>query len=78
LREFIDSQVTQAGYGTSSEYVRELVRRDQQRVQLRALLMEGARSPLAGEGDARYFTGLRQRIKAAQSPAARPKPARKR
>ena len=73
LRDFIDSQVVQAGYGTSSEYVRELIRRDQDRVQLRALLMDGARSPLTGEGDARYFAGLRQRIKAARSATAKSK-----
>lgn len=27
LREFVDEQVAQSGYGTSSEYVRELIRR---------------------------------------------------
>jgi len=52
LREFIDRQVTQAGYGTSSEYVRELIRSDRERVQLRPLLIESAESPVAGEADA--------------------------
>jgi antitoxin ParD1/3/4 len=28
LKAFVDAQVTQGGYGTSSEYVRELIRRD--------------------------------------------------
>jgi antitoxin ParD1/3/4 len=67
LRDFIDGQVSRAGYGTSSEYVRELIRRDQERVQLRALLVEGAQSPISGAVDARYFAGLRQRIAATQS-----------
>ena len=70
LRDFIDRQVSRAGYSTSSEYVRELIRRDQERVQLRALIVEGAQAPVTGEADARYFAGLRQRIAAAQSPKA--------
>jgi antitoxin ParD1/3/4 len=44
LKSFIDEQVTQRGYGTSSEYVRELIRRDQDRQQLRGLLLDGAAS----------------------------------
>ena len=77
LREFIDQQVGRTGYGTSSEYVRELIRRDQERLQLRALIFDGAHSPVAGEADARYFAGLRQRIAVAQSkaPKSRTKPA---
>src|SRR5688500_4351108 len=44
LKEFVDEQVAQGGYGTSSEYVRELIRKDQGRLQLRNLLLEGAGS----------------------------------
>lgn len=73
LRDFIDRQVSCSGYSTLSEYVRELIRRDQERVQLRALIVEGAQAPITGEADARYFSGLRQRIAAAQSPTARAK-----
>ena len=68
LRDFVDQQVRSAGYGTSSEYVRELIRRDQQRLQLGGLLLEGARAPSTGEADARYFAGLRQRIAAKAAP----------
>ena len=35
LEVFVDQQVSQRGYGTSSEYVRELIRREQDRLQLR-------------------------------------------
>jgi antitoxin ParD1/3/4 len=28
LNDFVDEQVKQRGYGTSSEYVRELIRKD--------------------------------------------------
>ena len=61
LRDFVDGQVTGGGYGTSSEYVRALIRRDQDRLGLRALLLEGAESLPSGEADAEYFQGLRAR-----------------
>jgi antitoxin ParD1/3/4 len=32
LKEFVDEQVERRGYGTSSEYIRELIRRDHDRV----------------------------------------------
>lgn len=64
LRDFVDQQVRSAGYGTPSEYLHELIRRDQQRQQLRGLLLDGAQAPAAGEADERYFAGLRQRIAA--------------
>mgnify|MGYP002148106253 CR=1 FL=1 len=41
LKSFVDEQVSQRGYGTSSEYVRELIRKDQDRQQLRGLLLAG-------------------------------------
>lgn len=63
LKEFVDQQVATSGYGTSSEYVRELIRRDQDRLQLRALLLEGAQSKPTGLGDSDYFAALRTRIR---------------
>ena len=51
------------GYGTSSEYVRELIRKDRDRQSLRALVMEGARSAPASPADAAYFDDLRSRIR---------------
>ena len=62
LKTFVDEQVSQRGYGTSSEYVRELIRKDQERQHLRGLLLEGAASAPAGPADASYFEGLRRRI----------------
>ncbi|WP_313234615.1 type II toxin-antitoxin system ParD family antitoxin [Delftia acidovorans] len=64
LKSFVDEQVSQRGYGTSSEYVRELIRRDQERLQLRNLLLAGAGSAPAAAVDAGYFDGLRERAKA--------------
>jgi antitoxin ParD1/3/4 len=46
LRRFVDEQVASGAYGTSSEYVRELIRRDQDRHRLRDVLPGGGRSAL--------------------------------
>jgi antitoxin ParD1/3/4 len=62
LKGFVDEQVAERGYGTSSEYVRELIRKDQDRQHLRKLLREGASSPRAGPPDDAYFYRLHQRI----------------
>lgn len=71
LKAFVDEQVSQRGYGTSSEYVRELIRRDQDRLQLRNLLLAGASSAPAAAADERYFEGLRERLRGAASLAGR-------
>ncbi|CAB5657188.1 Antitoxin ParD4 [Delftia tsuruhatensis] len=63
LKSFVDEQVSQRGYGTSSEYVRELIRKDQERLQLRSLLLAGAGSAPAALADAGYFDGLRSRVR---------------
>ena len=60
LKSFVDTQVAKGGYGTSSEYVRELIRRDQDRLRLRSLILEGAESgPGKSNLDKDYFAGLR-------------------
>jgi len=64
LKAFVDEQVSDRGYGTSSEYVRELIRTDQDRRYLRDLLMQGAASTPGVPVDAAYFDSLRQRVKA--------------
>jgi antitoxin ParD1/3/4 len=64
LKDFVDDQVAGRGYGTSSEYVRELIRRDQDRQHLRSLLVEGAASPPTGPVDGAYFDELRVRVRA--------------
>jgi len=63
LKSFVDEQVSQRGYGTSSEYVRDLIRKDQDRLQLRGLLLAGAASAPAAAGDAAYFDALRRRAR---------------
>jgi len=59
---FVDEQVVERGYGTSSKYVRELIRKDQDRQNLRALLLAGAKSRRGIVADANYFNALRSRV----------------
>lgn len=63
LKSFADEQVASRGYGTSSEYVRELIRKDQNRQQLRALLLEGGGSAPGSPTDTAYFDALRERVR---------------
>lgn len=62
LKDFVDEQVAGGGFGTSSEFVRDLIRREQERQKLRNLLLEGAASPLEGEADDAFFDRLHERI----------------
>jgi antitoxin ParD1/3/4 len=64
LKSFVDEQVATRGYGTSSEYVRELIRKDQDRQHLRGLLIAGATSDVAPAADKGYFNALRRRVQA--------------
>jgi len=61
LKSFVDEQVA-GRYSTGSEYVRELIRREQDIQTLRNKLLEGAASPPAGPADDAYFERLRDRI----------------
>ncbi len=62
LKSFVDEQVSQRGYGTSSEYVRELIRKDQEWLQLRSLLLAGASSAPTSAATVAYFDQLRDRV----------------
>ena len=42
LKSYVDEQVGDGGYGSTSEYVRDLIRRDKDRQQLRRVLLLGA------------------------------------
>jgi len=67
LKSFVDEQVAERGYRTSSEYVRELIRADQDRQRLRRLLLDGAASPATAAGDEAYFSDLRARARKAKA-----------
>ena len=64
MRTFVDEQVDEGRYGSTSEYVRALIRRDQDRHRLRNALLAGAESPAGPLADTGYFAGLRQHLDA--------------
>jgi antitoxin ParD1/3/4 len=61
LKSFVDAQVSRGDYGSTSEYVRDLIRRAQDRDRLQSALREGASSPIAATADG-YLDALRDRI----------------
>jgi len=63
LKSFVDEQVAERGFGTSSEYVRELICRDRDRQRLRDLLLDGAGSPPEAPADKAYFDALRNQAR---------------
>ena len=64
LKSFVDQHLQAQGYGTSSEYIRELIRRDRDRVQFREELIQGVRSGAAGSMNKAYFASLRKQVAA--------------
>ncbi len=66
MKDFIDDQVSHRGFGTCSEYLRELIRKDQDRLQLRERLLAGAKSSPTKPINATYFDGLRRKAKSAK------------
>jgi antitoxin ParD1/3/4 len=64
LRSFVDTQVTEGDYTSSSEYVRDLLRKEQDRQRLRQLILDGMASPLNEKPlDAEYFENYRKRAR---------------
>ena len=58
MKRFIDAQVEGRGFCTSSKYIRALIRKDQEREQLRELLLAGAASVPAEPADTIWFVPL--------------------
>nr|WP_254600799.1 type II toxin-antitoxin system ParD family antitoxin [Caulobacter sp. S45] len=63
MKGFVDEQVASGHYGTSSEYVRDLIRTDQQMKTFRELILDGLRSPVEGPADPAFFEDLRERVR---------------
>ncbi len=65
LREWIEAQVKGGRYGNASEYLRELIRRDQDRKaqeRLEELLLEGAKSGTASPLTQQDWSELRTEV----------------
>ena len=61
LKAFVDTRVKSRGYSSSSEYVRDLLRRDEERAneeRFKALIEEGIQSEFAGDWDELRVTFL--------------------
>lgn len=69
-KDFVDEQVEKRAFGAGSEYMRELIRRDKDRLQLRGLLLDCAMSAPAEPADPTYFKGLRDRVRGASKAGA--------
>ena len=63
LKDFVDAQVSEHGFGTTSEYLRDLIRKQRDVAKLRALLLEGANSGPGKVIDDAWFAQLRARAK---------------
>jgi len=63
LKAFVNDQVSPRGYGSSREYVCELIRSDRDQQQLPNRLLAGASSAPAALAEEVYFDGLRDRVR---------------
>lgn len=71
LKAYVEEQVAARGYGTSSEFVRELIRRERDRTRLRDLLLEGATSPVPDTSIDEFLVGQRGRVEGSEEPRRR-------
>jgi antitoxin ParD1/3/4 len=67
LQAVVNEQVQSGGDGTSSEYVREMIRKEKDGQHLRCLLVEGVTSVPGPTADRAYFDGLRTSLPRAES-----------
>jgi len=62
LKDFVEGQVSERGFATSSEFVRDLIRDEQARTELRGLILAGMKSGHGSEMDDEYFDRLRDSV----------------
>ncbi len=63
LRDFVNQQVSESSYTSTSEYLRQLIREHREMVRFRKLIDEGASSPIEGTFDKGCFDDLRARAR---------------
>ena len=63
LKRFVEEKVSGGSYGAASEYDCELIRKEREREQIHALLLEGAGSPPTTPVDEDFFVALRRRAR---------------
>ena len=63
LKADVDSRISEGGYGTGSEYVRDLIVHDLDRQALRRMLLEGAASPIDEQPYEDWIESLKERVR---------------
>ena len=63
LKRFVDEQVAGGNYGTISEYMRQLIRKDQDRERQQGLRLEGGAPAIPAPANESYFEGLRRHVR---------------
>ena len=59
LKTFVDAQVAEHAYGSTSEYLRELIRKQRDIEKLRSMMLEGFNSGPGPVADDAFFAELR-------------------
>ncbi len=59
LKQFVDAQVSAQGYASTSEYLRDLIRKQRDVERLREILLEGANAGPGRIADETFFAELR-------------------
>ena len=64
LSDFVAENVGETGaFENVSEYVRDLIHKEQERLKLRGLLLAGAAAEVQAPASPAYFEGLRDRVR---------------
>lgn len=61
LKSFVDAQVAEHAYGTTSEYLRDLIRKQRDIEKLRGMVMDGLNSGPVMPMEPDFFDRMRQR-----------------
>ena len=64
LKQFVDAQVSEHGYGSTSEYLRDLIRKQRDVEKLRGMLLEGVKSGPATPMEPAFFAKMSERAHA--------------
>lgn len=59
LKQFVDEQVAEHAYASTSEYLRDLIRKQRDIAKLRGMLLDGFNSGPGQVADDAFFAGLR-------------------
>lgn len=62
-KSFVEEQVGLGSYVSSSDFFRDLLRKERDRLRLRNMLLEGVEGGSAGPADDAYFEDFKQRIR---------------